>query len=119
MKKVVTAILGILLLGWTNLFAINPIYLGVHYDDPIPTSPGHGKSPIQPPTIWQDGYQIIFESGHPVYMLNIVQDDVTVYSTIVSSEVTTIILPSWLEGECEIQLYNNSSYYYYGTIIFN
>lgn len=105
MKKVVTVIIGILFWGLTNMYAINPIDLGVRIIDPTNMGPGHSKTPIQPPTIWQDDYQVIFESGHPDYVLNIKDEDgEVVYTTVVYSAQTEVVLPSSLSGDYEVEL---------------
>lgn len=95
----------------------DPIPLTVGIDDPVPASPGHGKGSIPIPSIWQDDYELSFQSSHPAYTLYILEDDVVVYSVIVSSSATSVMLPLWLCGEYELQLHPyDCSYYFYGLI---
>ncbi len=101
------------------MFASVQIDLSVHYIDPIPTTPGQGKSPVLAPSIWQDGYQIGFLSEHAEYTIELVQEGTVVYSTLVSESTSSIMLPSWLEGEYEPHLIPaDSSYYFFGYISF-
>ncbi len=117
MKKILSA-LAFMLVLWTPTYAVpTDVNLTVGIDDPQPTLPGQGKSPIHVPIVMQDGYEITFTSSHPVYTLYIVEDDVVVYSVIVSSTTTSVLLPSWLSGDYVLYLQpEGSSYYFYGDI---
>lgn len=96
---------------------LDSIGLAVGIDDPIPVSSGMGKGPVYVPTVFQDGYEIIFQSSHPAYTLYIEEDDVVVYSVVVSSSTTSVFLPSWLSGEYLLLLRpEDSIYYFYGDI---
>ena len=103
--------------GMLSMAGASPIDLSVKRINPVQTTPGHGKSPVQVPEIWQDGYELTFQSSHAAYTLNLLQDGVVVYSVEVSEEATIITLPSWLEGSYEIELHTDSNYYFYGYII--
>ena len=112
-------ILGILLFGGADCFAWDQIELSVslsgYPDDTIIHS--HGKSPFLPPSLWQDGYQIGFPSEHAEYTIELVQEGTVVYSTLVSESTSSIMLPSWLEGEYELHLIPaDSSYYFFGIL---
>ena len=75
---------------------------GVH-DDPFGN--GHPKTPILSPTVYIEDYTLSFETNHPVYVLYIKdENDVVVYSTIVTSAETLVTLPSTLSGEYKIEL---------------
>ena len=94
-----------------------PVNLGVGYDEPEPTIPGHGKSPITIPSVDLEGCDLTFQSMHPAYAIDIVQNGIVVYSVDVDESTTSIILPSWLSGDFEILLYpEDSDYYFYGVI---
>ena len=63
------------------------------------------KSPIDPPTVYLEDYTLTFEADHPEYILYIKdEDDAVVYSTVVSTTVTEVVLPSYLSGDYEIDL---------------
>ena len=73
--------------------------------------------PPQAPSLWQEGHEIFFQSSHPDYSIDIVSSGIVVYSVDVDENEISIVLPAWLSGEYEIQLYpDGSSYYFYGII---
>lgn len=117
MKKILSA-LAFMLVLWTPTYAVpTGIDFIVGIDEPLPGIPGHGKSPVHVPIVMQDSYEITFTSSHPVYTLYIVEDDVVVYSVIVSSTTTSVLLPSWLSGDYVLYLQpEGSSYYFYADI---
>lgn len=106
MKKVKLIILTfMLMLVGANSFANPKIDFKIlPIDDDLPSVPGQNKAPIRKPSVWQEDYQIEFQGSHAEYVLNIVDGDEVVYTTVVSSCETVIYLPSWLSGEYEIQL---------------
>lgn len=68
---------------------------------------GHGypKSPMQAPTVYIEDYTLSFVVGHPDYLLNIKDEDGNVvFSTVVWSAQTEVVLPSTLSGDYEIEL---------------
>ena len=108
MKKLKVAFITLLLLGSIDVLAFDPIGLGVGFEG-SPIGSGHSKVPVVPPSLWQEGHQILFEANHSDYTLDIVQDG--------ASSTTLVTLPVFLSGECEILLYSSSAYYFYGYII--
>ena len=70
--------------------------------------PGHGKAPMRMPIIYQDGYTLSLSASHPEYIINIVQDDEVIYTSIIPEGITEYELPSYLCGECEIQFVSGS-----------
>ena len=63
------------------------------------------RNPIDPPTVYLEDYTLTFEADHPEYVLYIKdEDDAVVYSTVVSTTVTEVVLPSYLSGDYEIDL---------------
>ena len=68
---------------------------------------GHGypKSPMQPPTVYIEDHTLSFAVDHPDYLLNIKDEDGNVvFSTVVWSAQTEVVLPSSLSGDYEIEL---------------
>ena len=63
------------------------------------------KSPINVPTVYIDNYTLLFEASHPDYILNI-KDEYgnVVYTTVVYSAQTQVVLPSTLSGNYQIEL---------------
>ncbi len=84
---------------------------------PLPGGPGNGgggdkpdpKSPVQMPTIVQDGYTLYIISGCTGATL-ILRDEyeTEVYSTLITDETDEITLPSTLSGTYEIRLVRGS-----------
>lgn len=104
MKKLFISSLFILLLN-TSVMARELIPFSVHYDDEQPITHGHGRSTIQPPTVYIEDYTLLFAVDHPEYILNIKDEDgAVVYSTVVYSVQTQVVLPSTLSGDYEIEL---------------
>ena len=63
------------------------------------------KSPIEIPLVYIEDYTLTFETNHPDYVLNIKDEDgFTVYSAVVYSTQTEVILPSTLSGDYAIEL---------------
>ena len=114
MKKILS-IVAALMLTCASSFASEQIPLNVNYDDPTLGLPEIGKGPTMP-SLWQDGYELTFLSLHDDYTLELLQGGEVVYSTYVSSATNTVILPSTLQGEYEIRLYGDESYYLTGYI---
>ena len=58
-----------------------------------------------PPTVYIEDYALTFEANHPDYVLNIKDEDGdVVYTTVVTSAMTLVTLPSTLSGNYEIEL---------------
>ena len=116
MKKFLSLFASLVLVGAS--FA-SPVPIGLQSGDidPTPTLPPVGKAPVRIPLLWQDGHELIFESAHADYSIDIVQSGIVVYSVDVDATTTSVELPSWLSGEYELQLHpDGSSYYFYGDI---
>lgn len=105
MKKFFLFMLGAFLISMSS-FAQELIPLTVSLDDDYtPISHGHPKTPITAPKVYIDDYTLLFEANHPEYVLNIKdEDNNVVYSTVVSSTQTQVVLPSTLSGDYQIEL---------------
>jgi len=63
------------------------------------------RSPMEPPSVSIEDGVLTFTAGHPDYTLTIKDEDGdVVYSTIVTSAQTTVVLPSTLSGDYVIEL---------------
>ena len=116
MKKLLSIAMLWLLLGGAIMAIGQQIPLAIGYKELIPGLPNHGKGPEYVPSVVQDDYEITFLAIHPAYTLNIVANGVVVYSVALSPYTTSIVLPSWLSGQYEIQLRPDDYYYLYGYI---
>ena len=80
-----------------------PLVCHIHDITPINEKPARG--PIDPPLVYLEDYTLTFEVDHPEYVLYIKdEDEVVVYSTVVTSAETEVMLPSTLSGDYEIEL---------------
>ena len=93
------------------------IILQVGYIDPNEDNDGENKSPILVPKISLDDYSIIFSTPCDGYILRLVDDnDNVVYSTVIPTGTTSLVLPSYLSGNYEIQIIQGNLCFY-GYII--
>ncbi len=81
------------------------IHLQVRYDNPYDAGNQNPRSPIAPPTVYINDYTLTFATNHPEYVLYIKDEyETVVYSTVVTSATTEVVLPSTLSGDYEIDL---------------
>ena len=63
------------------------------------------RNPVDIPTVYINDYTLTFEVNHPEYVLYIKDEyETVVYSTVVTSATTEVVLPSTLSGNYEIDL---------------
>ena len=89
----------------TKVFAweLVPLQVSILNDERIGHS--HPKSLLDPPTVYIEDYTLLFEANHPEYVLNIKDEDGdVVYTTVVYSAQTQVVLPSTLSGDYVIEL---------------
>ena len=105
MKKLLLMIVGAFMVS-TSLWAKTLVPLSVNIeDDPQPIGNGYGRGPIEVPLVYIEDYTLTFEVGHPDYALKIKdENDNVVYTTVVTSAQTTVVLPSTLSGNYVIEL---------------
>ena len=105
MKKLLLFLFGAFLLSASvSAQVLVPLTVCIE-DDETPIGHGFGKSPYTVPTVYIDDYTLLFEVDHPEYVLYIKdEDDNVVYSTVVSSTQTQVVLPSTLSGDYQIEL---------------
>ena len=117
-KKLFSLLMAMLSLSNVSINA-QPVEveLGFMPVDPSGNQTNPHKAPPLIPWMGIDGHDLIFESAHADYSIDIVQSGIVVYSVDVDATTTSVELPSWLSGEYELQLYpDGSSYYFYGDI---
>ena len=105
MRKLFLVLIGAVLVS-TSLFARVAIPLTLNGDDDN-SSVGHSnpKSPDETPTVYIEDYTLYFETNHPEYVLNIKDEDGdVVYTAVVYSAQTQVVLPSTLSGDYVIEL---------------
>lgn len=117
MKKILSVLVLWLLLGGLASAIPVQVNLTMGINEPFPCGPGHGKGPVIIPSVVQDDHEITFYAIHPDYTLCLLNEDgEVVYSVAVSMYTTSVVLPSWLSGDYEIQLRPDDYYYLYGYI---
>ncbi len=104
-KKLLFTILSAFLLC-TTVAAMDLIPLTIcPYENEQPGTNGFPRTPITAPIVYIDDYTLLFEVNHPEYVLNIKdENDNVVYSTVVNSTQTQVVLPSTLSGNYQIEL---------------
>ena len=93
----------------------DPIPLEEGYINPTAGSGTH-KGPIHVPEISLDDYTLYFFTPCDGYTLNLVdENDVVVYTIVISAGTTSWVLPATLSGEYELQLISGN-YCFWGMI---
>ena len=110
---------ALLMLGEVEMMAAR-INFSVGYVDPWPLMPKPGKNPVVTPYVDIDSRLITFKVSHDVYTLQLLDGNGDiVYSVYVPSSVTSVTLPSTLNGEYELRLIpNDGDIYFYGYVMF-
>jgi hypothetical protein len=79
--------------------------LDVEVVDPTHGSGTVPRTPILVPTASLDGNTFYINSGHADFVVQLLdEDDNVVYQTVMPSETNSIVLPSTLSGDYQIQL---------------
>ena len=92
------------------------IDLHAGYINPTGTTNQNPRSPEDPPTVYLENYTLTFATNHPEYVLYIKDEyETVVYSTVVASAATEVVLPSTLSGDYEIDLVMDN-WYFWGHI---
>lgn len=89
------------------------IVLHVGYVDPNDGNDGLHKSSTDVPEVNLDGHTLIFDTPCDGCTLRLVDaNDNVVYSTIIPTGATSLVLPSSLSGEYEIQIIQGNLCFY-------
>ncbi len=95
-----------------SVYAI-PDGVDLQYIDPEYGDTGQTKSPITIPEIGLEGYTLFFITpcdGCTLRLLD--ENDNVVYSTVIATGTTSLVLPSSLSGEYEIQIIQGNICFY-------
>ena len=118
MKKkrflIVSCLMAVLSFTSINAYADpESIVLQVGYEDPDYGDEGQHKSPILIPEISIEDYTIYFNTPCDGCSLRLVdENDNVVYSTVIPTGTTSLVLPSSLSGEYEIQIIQGNLCFY-------
>ena len=94
----------------------DPIDLSVSIIDPDEGQPDEHRGPVFIPDVDLDGNTLSFVTpcdGCELLLLD--EDGDVVYSTVIPVGTTSLVLPSYLSGEYEIQI-NRGNFCFYGMI---
>lgn len=105
-KKCLFLVLLLALLPLSNLYVMaQPIDFGVGYVDPQNPEDDYPRSPILIPNVDIDGYTLTFYTPCDGCVLRLIdENDVVAYSTVIPTGATSLVLPSYLSGDYEIQI---------------
>ena len=114
-KRFILVSLMMAMLPLSNMHVIAvPVTLTVGYQDPTIGQTNPNKSPILVPEVSIDDYTLTFDDSCLGCELRLLDEDgVLVYSTTITSN--TLVLPSYLFGEYELQIFSGI-YCFYGYI---
>ena len=118
MRRFLLIIMALLFLMPSCVLAqtITPIELQVSDINPTRPPIGPHKEPIMCPFIFIENHTLYFDTPCDGCTLNIVdENDVVVYTLVIPSGTTSLMLPSILSGEYTIQIIRGN-YLFYGTI---
>lgn len=87
--------------------------LQVGYVDPDLGDSGQPKTPILIPEVSLDGHTLFFDTPCDGCTLRLVDaNNNVVYSTVIPTGTTSLVLPSSLSGEFKIQIIQGNIYFY-------
>lgn len=116
MKKILTVFCVLFMLGHVPTSAEkNRLSLHCEKIDITPALPKGSKAPVRMPEISIDGTTLFFQSSHPEYIINIVQEGEVVFTSVVPADTTQYELPDYISGECVIE-FMTGSYCFWGEI---
>ena len=119
MKKFVFILLSafwVLALSCKAALQSDPIELQSSFLDPTSQHDGQHKGIVQIPEVSIDNHTLYFGTPCDGYLLNIVdENNIVVYSQVIQVGATSLVIPSSLSGEFELQIVDGN-YLYYGII---
>jgi len=119
MKKKVLTIIAIVCIAFTaSAFVTGQVdYIPLQVTDIDPTNPhGPHKDPVVIPSVYLDDHTLYFGTPCDGCTLNVVDsNDVVVYTTVTPVGTSSLVLPSTLLGEYELQIIQGD-YCFYGPI---
>lgn len=116
MKRFVFALVLVLASSLSGVMAQDEIDLEVGIFDPTGSHEPYEKGPVLVPSVSIEDYTLYFITpcdGCTLRLLD--ENDVVVYSTVIPTGTTSLVLPSYLSGEYEIQIVQGF-YYFWGYI---
>lgn len=115
MKKYSVLLIALMFMAHVSSYAaLEFIKFDYGIYDPTSVGPGTNRGPVLTPEVSIDGYTLFFDTPCDGCLLRIVsEDDEVEYITVISG--TTLVLPSYLSGDYELQIISGN-YVFYGDI---
>ena len=99
-----------------NAMRMDVVDMQISFIDPSLENLSHPKSPVVPPSISLDDHTLYFDTPCDGCTLNIVdENNLVVYTMVIPSGTTSLVLPSTLSGKYELQLIRGN-YLFWGVI---
>lgn len=112
---IISLLMGMLSFTNVSVYA-DSVDLQVGYEDPDEAYNGQHRGPILIPDVSINGYFLSLSTpcdGCTLRLLD--ENDAVVYSTVIPTGTTNLMLPSYLSGEYEIQIIQGI-FYFWGFI---
>ena len=109
---IISMLTAMLSIPFVGIYAAD-VDLHEGYVDPGGDNGGQHRTPIEVPTVSLEDHTLFFETPCDGYTLRLLDEDgIVVFSTVIPSGTTSLVLPSYLSGEYEIQIIQGYLYYY-------
>ena len=116
MKRIVLCLALGLVSSFSGVMGQDEIDFEVGLVDPTENYEPPQKGPVQVPSVSLDGHTLYFATSCDGCTLRLLdENDVVVYSTIILTGTTSLVLPSYLSGEYEIQIIQDN-YFFWGYL---
>lgn len=114
MKRIVILLLALALLPLSSVSVMaKTINFGFGYVDPQNPMDDDPRSPILIPEVDLEGYTLTFYTPCDGCVLRLLdENDNVVYSTVIPTGSTSLVLPSYLSGNYEIQIVQGNICFY-------
>ena len=113
-RRFIIVLLALALLPLSNVNVMaKTVTFSVGYVDPSEYHDDDPRSPILIPEVDLEGYTLTFYTPCDGCVLRLLdENDNVVYSTVIPTGTTSIVLPSYLSGNYEIQIVQGNIYFY-------
>lgn len=116
MKRIIICLALFLISSFSGVMAQDEIDLEVELVDPTNDHEPPKKGPVLVPSVSLDGHTLYFATSCDGCTLRLLdENDAVVYSIVIPAGTTSLVLPSYLSGEYEIQIVEGN-YYFWGYI---
>ena len=113
-KRLIILLLTLALLPLSSVSVMaRVINLNVGYVDPQDPKDDDKRTLTLVPEIDLEDYTLTFYTSCDGCVIRLIdENDVEVYSTVIPTGATSLVLPSYLSGEYEIQIVQGNTYFY-------